>query len=494
MNLTTAANIAQSGLATVSAETGVLSRNISASSDTSLYSRKIANVVTTSSGAQVVSVTRAYNQAVFENLLSATAANAAQAAISSGLDTLNQTIGDVASSSSTASSTATSPAALLAALTNALQTYSASPSDSSAAAGVVSAAAALARGLNSAATTVQQVRETADAAMASSVATINSLLGQFQSLNTQVVAGLATGADVTDAQDQRDETLKQLSQQIGLSTTTDSNGGMSIYADSGVTLFQGGNARTVSFAATNIFTAATAGNAVYVDGVAVTGASAPMPIASGGLAGNATLRDSATTTYQAQLDNIAGALINTFAESDQVGAGSKLPGLFTTPGAATLPATNAGLASSISVNASVDPSQGSNANLLRDGGISGNADYVYNPSGAAGYTGRISQLIGDLSATQSFSSAGGITTNASLGDYASASVSWLEGERSSASSQSSYQGARLSTASTALSNATGVNIDDQMSQMLDLERSYSASAQLLTSINTMFKSLVTALG
>jgi flagellar hook-associated protein 1 FlgK len=269
---------------------------------------------------------------------------------------------------------------------------------------------------------------------------------------------------------------------------------MSIYADSGVTLFQGGNARTVSFAATNIFTAATAGNAVYVDGVAVTGASAPMPIASGGLAGNATLRDSATTTYQAQLDNIAGALINTFAESDQVGAGSKLPGLFTTPGAATLPATNAGLASSISVNASVDPSQGSNANLLRDGGISGNADYVYNPSGAAGYTGRISQLIGDLSATQSFSSAGGITTNASLGDYASASVSWLEGERSSASSQSSYQGARLSTASTALSNATGVNIDDQMSQMLDLERSYSASAQLLTSINTMFKSLVTALG
>ncbi len=129
MNLTTAANIAQSGLATVSAETGVLSRNISASSDTSLYSRKIANVVTTSSGAQVVSVTRAYNQAVFENLLSATAANAAQAAISSGLDTLNQTIGDVASSSSAASSTATSPAALLAALTNALQTYSASPSD-----------------------------------------------------------------------------------------------------------------------------------------------------------------------------------------------------------------------------------------------------------------------------------------------------------------------------------------------------------------------------
>jgi flagellar hook-associated protein 1 FlgK len=159
-----------------------------------------------------------------------------------------------------------------------------------------------------------------------------------------------------------------------------------------------------------------------------------------------------------------------------------------------LPTTVTGLANDISVSASVDPSQGGNANLLRDGGISGNANYVYNASGAASYTGRISQLIGNLSATQSFRSAGAIATSASLGDYASASVSWLEAARSSVSSQSTYQSARLSTASTALSNATGVNIDDQMSQMLDLERSYSASAQLLTSINTMFKSLVTALG
>ena len=113
------------------------------------------------------------------------------------------------------------------------------------------------------------------------------------------------------------------------------------------------------------------------------------------------------------------------------------------PGADALPATVTGLASNISVNPNVDPSQGGNANLLRDGGISGNANYVYNTSGAASYTGRISRLIGNLSATQSFSSAGGITTSASLGDYASASVSWLEGERSNVSSQSTYQGAFL---------------------------------------------------
>ena len=487
--------ITQSGLATVTSEIAVLSRNISAGNDTSYYSRKIANVSTTGSGSQVVSVTRASNQAVFNNMLSATSANAMQAAISAGLDTLNQTIGDVSGSTSGSTTTATSPAALISALTDALQTYSASPTNSSAAAAVATAASSLATALNDASATVQQARETADAGMATSVASINSLLGQFQAANLQVVAGSAVGADITDAQDQRDLILQQLSQQIGVSTTVAPNGDMSIYAASGVTLFQGGVASKVSFAPTNTYTAGAVGSAVYVGGAAITGASAVMPIAAGNLAGLATLRDSTTVTYQAQLDNMAGSLINSFAESDQAGPGPDLPGLFTTPGAMALPASVTGLASEITVNPTADPSQGGNANLVRDGGISdtSNSNYTYNTTGATGFTGRISQLIGNLSTTQGFSAAGGLTTSATLGEYAAASVSWLEAERSSVASQSSNQSTLLSTATTALSNATGVNINDQMSQMLDLENSYAASAKLLTSIDAMFTDLAAAI-
>ncbi|VTZ21923.1 Flagellar hook-associated protein FlgK [Methylocella tundrae] len=495
MSLSSAASTTQSGLSTITAEIAALTRNISGATDTTVYSRKIANVATTSSGAQVVSLTRASNQAVFDNVLSATAATAAQQAISAGLDALNQTIGDVSGSTSGSASTATSPAALISSFDNALQTYSASPSDSTAAAAAVAAAKSLVSGMNSASVTVQQARETADSGMASSVAAINSLLTQFQTANQQVVSGLASGADVTDAQDQRDTILQQLSQQIGISTTAGSNGEMSIYGDSGVTLFQGGVARTLTFEATHTYTASTAGNAVYVDGAAITGGSATMPIASGNLAGLATLRDTIAPTYQTQLDNMAGALINSFAESDQAGAGPSLPGLFTTLGATALPGANGGLASQISVNASVDPSQGGNANLLRDGGISdtANTNYTYNTSGASSFTGRLSQLTSNLSATQTFSSAGGIATSASLSNYAAASVSWLEAERSSVSSSSSYQSTLLSTASTALSNATGVNINDEMSKMLDLEQSFSASAKLLTSINDMFNALAAAI-
>ncbi|MGA9486575.1 MAG: flagellar hook-associated protein FlgK [Methylocella sp.] len=495
MSLSNAASLAQSGLNTVTAEISVLSRNISGASNTSIYSEKTANVITGPGGAsQVASITRATNQAVFQNLLGATSANATQSALLSGINTLNETIGNLSSSSSSSTtSSASSPSALLSNFTDALQSYEASPSNSTLAGAAVAAAVTLVQGLNSATATVNQVREQADSGIATSVQTINSLLTQFQTANAQIVNGTATGADVTNAQDTRDNILTQLSQQIGISTTTGANGDMSIYTDSGVTLFQGGTVRSVTFSPTNSYTASTTGNAVYVDGVAVTGASASMPITSGTIAGLANLRDNVTVTYQAQLDGMAGALINTFAENDQTGPGPNLPGLFTTPGATSLPTSTTGLAGQISVNASVDPSQGGNALLLRDGGISGNSNYTYNTSGNTSYTIRLTQLLGNMSATQTFSAAGGITTSASLNGYASASVSWLEGQYSNVSSQSTTQSTLLNTATTALSNATGVNLDNEMSKMLDLENSYSATAKLISTIDSMFGTLVTNL-
>ncbi|HXW70751.1 MAG TPA: flagellar hook-associated protein FlgK [Methylocella sp.] len=494
MSLSTASNIAQSGLNTVSSEISVLSRNIAGANNTGISSEKTANIITAlGGGSQVASITRATNLAVFQNLLQATSANAAQTSLLSGISTLNQTIGNISSSSSSSGSADNSPAALLSNFTNALQSFEASPSDSSLATAAVSQASALAQGLNSATATINTAREQADAGIATSVQTINSLLSQFQSVNTQIVNGMATGADVTDAQDARDTILTQLAQQIGISTTTSPNGGMSIYTDSGVTLFQGGTARTVTFSPTATYTPSTTGNAVYVDGVPITGSSASTPISTGNIAGLANLRDNLATTYQAQLDNMAGALIATFAESPQSGSGPNLPGLFTTPGATALPTSTTGLAGQITINPSVDPSQGGNPFLLRDGGISGNANYVYNTTGQASYSARLSQLLTQLSAPQTFAADGDIATNTSLSAYASGSVGWLENQYSTASSQQTYQSTLVSTATTALSNSTGVNIDTEMSKMLDLENSYSATAKLISAIDSMFNTLVTNL-
>jgi flagellar hook-associated protein 3 FlgL len=137
--------------------------------------------------------------------------------------------------------------------------------------------------------------------------------------------------------------------------------------------------------------------------------------------------------------------------------------------------TTTGLAAAIKVNPTVDPSQGGNPNLLRDGGISdpGNPAYTYTPSGSASYTGRIQQLIGQISATQAFDPSAGLGSSSSLTEYANASVSWLQGENQQASNSSSYQNALVTQATAALSNATGVNLDAEMTNMLNLENSYA---------------------
>lgn len=484
MNLSTAALIAQSSLSSVTGEMSVLSRNI-AGAGNDFQSRKIVNAVSTGTGSQLGTVTRASNLAAFANVLESTASAAEKDMLTAGLDQLATTLGDSTTGKG-------SPADSLSTFTNSLQAYASSPSDTTAASSAVAAAKTLANALNSATEVVQGERTQADADMGRSVQTINSLLGQFQVLNAQVVKGTASGADVTDMLDRRDAILGQLSNEIGITTSTGANGDMSIYTDSGVTLFQGGNARSVTFEPTDTFTPFTRGNQVYVDGVPVTGSSAAMAIGSGKLVGSAALRDDICVTYQAQLDGLAGALISSFAESDQLGLGPDLPGLFTSPGVAPHPTATQGLAGTISVNPNVDPDKGGNAELLRDGGISspGNTNYTYNKNGQASYTGRIDELLSNLSSSMAFSVAGNIGTPSTLADYAAASVSWLSAQRSNTASDKNYHDVLLNTATSAFSDATGVNLDSEMSKMLGLEQSYSASGKLIAAIDDMVANLI----
>ena len=355
MSLSGALGIAQSALANTAAQTALLSQNI-ANVGNADYSRKSATTVTQVNGAVLTGPTRrATDNALLASLLTAQSASSSQQALSDGLTRIAATLG-LDASSSASEATDTSPATAVGALATALQQYDADPSDDSLATAAVSAARALVSNLNAAAASVQAVRQQADGDIAASVGTINGLLAQFQGVNATIVAGTGSGKDVSDAQDARDGLLKQLSQQVGITTVQDPNGGTSIYTDSGATLFQNGTARTVSFTATNPITAGATGNPVTVDGLPITGKSV-LPIASGALAGLTALRDTAAVNYGDQLDQIASGLIATFADSGTSGTSKTLPGLFVASGTSGLPTSTTGLAATIAVNAAVDPTR-----------------------------------------------------------------------------------------------------------------------------------------
>jgi flagellar hook-associated protein 1 len=136
--------------------------------------------------------------------------------------------------------------------------------------------------------------------------------------------------------------------------------------------------------------------------------------------------------------------------------------------------------------------------LLRDGAISANGDptsvYYYNPSaGETGYSNRLNQLVSNISQTQNFDSSAGAGSEASVTDYASASASWLGTQANQASNAASYSAAVQSTASGALSNATGVNLDTELSHMLALEQSYQASAKLMSTVSMLYSALFAAI-
>jgi flagellar hook-associated protein 1 FlgK len=489
MSLSASLNTAISSLATTADQTQILSRNVARAGD-STASRKNAEVITIPGyGVRLASVTRVVNVALFNNVLDSTSTSAGQRAIADALDQLSQTINDTELDAS--------PAAMLQKLNDALQRYSAAPDSLAAGQAAVAAARDVVSTLHSATDTVQTVRAQADTDINASVKNLNSLLSKFEAVNTEIVKGSRTGADVTDLLDQRDQMLRQISEEIGIKTITRGNNDMAIYTDSGVTLFDV-SARAISFQPTVSFGATTTGNAVYADGVPITGSSATMSVGAGRITGLVKVRDDLAVTYQNQLDEVARGLISAFAESDQ-SATPTLPdraGLFTWSGGPGLPASatlSPGLAASITLNASVDPDQGGDATRLRDGGIAG-AAYTYNATGEAGYTGRLSQLLDNINGTQTFAVGTGLSTSTTLKSLASASAGWVEQARSTATSEAEYRETTLQRASDSLNKVTGVNLDEEMTLMLELERTYQASSKLITTIDQMLQTLMAAVG
>ena len=491
MALTLGLDVARSSLAVTAEQISIVSRNVGRMGDADA-TRKVAMVVTGPGASVHVSrIGRSYDALLLEKYLSANASAEAEGAIASGLNQLQSTVNDT--------ELGRSPAALIGKLTATLQRYSASPSNVPLAGSVVWAAQDVAKSLNEASSIVRSVRQEADNAIAASVTVINNLLTQFDAVNRQVVTGTRAGMDVTDALDARDGLLKKLSAEIGIRTVPRSDGDLAVYAESGVTMFET-VARSVTFSSTSHLASGASGSPVYVDGVPVAGTNQVMSIDTGRLAGLVAVRDTLTPAYQGQIDEIARGLIEAFAEHDQSVAPT-LPaaaGLFTALGGSGIPPSGSivpGLAGLITVNANVDPSRGGDLSLIRDGGISspGNPAYTYNSGGDASFSDRIYGMISALGTPRNFDASAKIDTEATVADFASSSVSWLEALRQNSKSEADYRQAVRERAISAFSKDTGVSLDEEMAKMLDLERTYQASSRLITTIDSMLESLLLAM-
>jgi flagellar hook-associated protein 1 FlgK len=485
MSLSSALSIAQSSILNTGRQTSVVSRNVLESQNPD-YARRSAVVSSSAPGARVVEIHRATNEQLFRHNLSAQSAWSGQGTLYYGMQQLGLAVNGV--------DNATSPANAIGELQKALQLYSASPSNGNLAANAVNAARQVVRGLNDASTSIQTFRVQTDQEIGIAVNELNTLLADFQAANNAVINGTRAGRDTSDALDQRDAILKKIADYVPVSSFKRGDNDMVLMTMDGTTLFEA-VPRTVSFQPSTAYAAGMTGNSVYVDGVPIATATGGNTDASGKIAGMIQLRDSVASTMQSQLDEIARGLITAFAETDQTGgAAPDAPGLFTWTGAPGMPPAGTlvdGLAATIRLNAAMDPSAGGNPQLLRDGGANG-AAYVANATGGASYAELLIAYGDRLEQPMAFDNAAGNGANSSLVNYSTSAIGWFEGLRQEAFRAAESKEALAVRTAEALSNETGVNVDMEMSLLLDLEHSYEASARLIKAVDDMLASLLAA--
>ncbi|WP_061932147.1 flagellar hook-associated protein FlgK [Aureimonas sp. AU22] len=155
-------------------------------------------------------------------------------------------------------------------------------------------------------------------------------------------------------------------------------------------------------------------------------------------------------------------------------------------GASTLsgPNPNAGLASTLALADGVL----ANPTKVRDGVNGG--EYNYNPTALGGFSGRINALANAMNSMRGFSATSGADPRATLSGYASSSISWLQDARSAASRSVTSISTLVSKTEETLSNETGINLDVELTRLIELERSYQASAKIISTVDQMLSQLL----
>ena len=495
MSLSSAISTAQSIFSNTGLQSAALSKNIANASNPD-YSRRVGTLTVDSTGAQKLVIERTYDNGLVKQVMYSTADAAGQEVLQQKLDGIKSLLGG--------NDYETAPSTYMKTLRDNLQAYATKPNESTLAATVVSSAKDAASSLNVISSEIQGMRGTIDREISDIIEKLEGLLKQFTDINGAIKAGTALGKDVNNELDMRERYLKEISEIVGVRSFMRDNNDMALYTTDGTMLFDGG-ARQITFTPQPAYGSLTIGNPVVIDGQKVSAGENGNTTAQGKLQALLQIRDDIIPTYQSQLDETARGLIEMFQQTDKTGGvANPIPGLFTWTGYASgdnIPTSGTivpGLSAIIKVNDNLVKSKGGDPTLLRDGGydvdnlgVSSTA-YLGNVNNEAGYSDILDGYVADFETERAFDTDSMLDAITTVGEYATGSVGWLEQLISESAAANDNKQAQLTRVAEALSNTTGVSLDEEMSLMLDLEQSYKASSKLVATVDEMIQALLAA--
>ena len=334
---------------------------------------------------------------------------------------------------------------------NSINQLSTSPADLSLRQGVVTAADNLATSFNVAANNLAEQRTSLNGSVEQSVEQINQLTQQIAKLNGQISNLQNVGEDAGTFLDQRTQLIDQLSSLVDVSVIPTDNT-ISLTTANGTALVAGQQS----------FQLSTQPDASGVQHIFAQGNDITDTMVSGQLGGLIQARDQEIPGIQAQLDTLAAGLANAVNQVQTGGYdlnGNPGTNLFNAP-----PASGTGAAASLSV-AITDPSL---IAASSDGtpGSNGNAEAMFALS------------------TQ------GLIQGQSPTDYYSGVVFNVGNASANANAEQSASAQVLQQLNDQRSSVSGVSLDQEAANMMRYQQAYSASAQVITTINEMMQTVI----
>jgi flagellar hook-associated protein 1 FlgK len=472
MSLFDAISTARSGLIATQSAIDVASRNI-ANASVEGYTRKIqeqsTRVVDGRAGAvKVEEVTRNVNAQLQRDVREQSSVVEELTIIEDFLSRLELEFGRPEDSSSVASKVTE--------LKTAFQSLATNPDQSTAQNDVISAAEELALALTTLSDSIQALRAEADQRIGDSVDAINEAMQNIDSLNAENGARKTLGQSTADLEDKRDVWVQKLSEQMDIRTFERSDGQLAVLTgDSQFLIDQ--TAVTLTFSPSASVTPGSAVNDIMLDN----GYLAPFAITSsfsdGTVAGLVQLRDTLMPLAQDQLDSLAFELAQQF-DSVTVGATTADLDLFT-DSTNTVPGASAGFSAQIQVRTTLAGAD------LRDG-IGG----TFTASGASDSSLPLA-IIDMFDTKQAFVAVTGLnSTSSTIEEFAAEFVSYQANQAADYESQLNFQEQIRSLLDERLKDESGVNLDEELASLIQLESAFAASARVLSSVQQALDELL----
>jgi flagellar hook-associated protein 1 FlgK len=379
--------------------------------------------------------------------------NAQQSALQSGQNNLAEFLsgnGSTSGASATSAATGATDTGLdgqLSALFNGFQSVATSPTSVSARQALVGQAQTVAASFNGINTQLNTINQSLNSSLSSDVTSANQLLTQIATLNSQITTAQFNGGNANDLSDEREQDLENLSQLTNISTSSGNNGAVNVTI-AGQTLVSG---NTVN----DTLQTYDPGNGNLL--VQTTHGQVNLTLTGGSMQGTIDARDGTLATLQSNLNALASTLITQVNSVNSAGYG-----LTGTTGNSFF---NGSDASTITVN----PALANNPSLVQASA---------SPTAPGDNTVAL-QLAQLGTAPQA-----GLDNQTFNGSYAS-TVADLGSALDDANSQVTNQTTVTNMLATQRGSISGVSVDQEMTNMMTYQQAYQASAQLVTTVNTM---------